>query len=203
MTKQKFGLILFWVAVLWAILMGVFASISVATTFRGATMEDVNQTMWAVTGPWFMLWGLGTPVGIILAGIGMLLYAGRRVSIALIYGIGIILVAYLAMMAISLGHIPPLFGIGGTVILLSFTGILWLWAKERKALGDAPTIGSDLKLIGYVFMAVAAWFTCGMASVPFLKLYEGETPSSPIHVLINLALGWLFLFLGHYKSRKQ
>jgi len=38
-------------------------------------------------------------------------------------------------MAIGLlGHIPPLFGIGGTLILLFFIGILWLWAKERIAL---------------------------------------------------------------------
>jgi hypothetical protein len=96
-----------------------------------------------------------------------------------------------------------LFGIGGTLILLFFIGILWLWAKERKALKDAPTTAADLKLIGYVFMLIAAWFICGIASQPFLKALEGETPSTPIHVMIFLVLGWLFLFLSHYKSRQQ
>ncbi len=203
MTSKKIGLALFWIAVIWTILMGVFASISVGTAFRGSTMDEVNQTMWAVTGPWFLLWGIGTPVGMLAAAIGILLYSGAKGSTVLISGIGISLAFVLGMMAVSLGHIPPLFGIGGTVILLCFIGILWFWAKERMVLKDVPTIGSDLKLVGYVFMAIAAWFTCGMASLPFLKLYEGEAPTSPIHVMIYLALGWLFLFLGHYKSQKQ
>jgi len=80
---------------------------------------------------------------------------------------------------------------------------LWLWARERMALKDVPTTAADLKLVGYVFMLIAAWFICGIASMPFLKALEGETPSTPLHVMIFLVLGWLFLFLGHYKSRQQ
>jgi hypothetical protein len=106
------------------------------------------------------------------------------------------------MAIVFLGHIPLLFGIGGTLILLFFIGILWLWSKERMALKDSST-AADLKLVGYVFMLLAAWFICGMASLPFLKALEGEAPSTPIHVMIFLVLGWLFLFLGHYKSRQQ
>jgi len=36
-----------------------------------------------------------------------------------------------------------------------------------------------------------------------MKAFEGDPPSTPIHVMIFLVLGWLFLFLNHYKSRKQ
>ena len=82
-------------------------------------------------------------------------------------------------------------------------GILWLWAKERMALKETSTTGADLKLVGYVFMLIAAWFICGIASQPFLKAFEGEAPTTPIHVMIFLLLGWFFLFLGHLKSRKQ
>jgi predicted membrane channel-forming protein YqfA (hemolysin III family) len=71
------------------------------------------------------------------------------------------------------------------------------------ALKGASTTAADFKLVGYVFMLIAAWFTCGIASIPFLKALEGETPSTPLHVMIFLVLGWLFLFLGHYKSRRQ
>jgi hypothetical protein len=54
-------------------------------------------------------------------------------------------------------------------------GILWLWIKERMALTDRPTIAADLKMVGYVFMLIAAWFICGLASFPLLKVFEGET----------------------------
>ena len=62
---------------------------------------------------------------------------------------------------------------------------------------------TDLKLVGYVFMLIAAWFICGIASQPFLKAFEGEAPTTPLHVIIFLVLGWLFLFLSHYKSHQQ
>jgi len=96
-----------------------------------------------------------------------------------------------------------LFGIGGTLILLFFIGMLCLWAKEHKALKGAPPTAAVLKLVGYVFMLIAAWFVCGIASIPFLKALEGEAPSTPLHVMIFLVLGWFLLFLGHYKSRQQ
>ncbi len=53
------------------------------------------------------------------------------------------------------------------------------------------------------WIAVIWTFICGIASVPFMKALEGEAPGTPIHVMIFLVLGWLFLFLSHYKSRKQ
>lgn len=72
-----------------------------------------------------------------------------------------------------------MFGIGGTLILLFFIGILWFWAKERMALKEASTAAADLKLVGYVFMLIAAWFICGIASIPFLKALENEPPQRP------------------------
>ena len=152
-----------------------------------------------------MLWGVfGTAPGAIVVGIGLLLYSGAKGSTVWKFGIGIFL-AYIIVMALVwiLGHFPLLFGIGGTLILLFFIGILWLWSKERMALEGSSTTATDLKLVGYVFMLIGAWFVCGMASQPFLKALEGQEPSSPIHVIAFLLLGWLFLFLSHYKSRKQ
>jgi len=203
MTKQKVGLVLFWIAVIWAFLWGVLASFSVGSAFRGLTMDEVNQTMWAFTGPWYLLWAFGVPLGALVAGIGILLYSSTKGSTVWKYGIGIALAVSIGMAIGFLGHIPPLFGIGGTLILLFFMGILWLWAKERMALKDSSTTAADLKLVGYVFMLIAAWFICGIASQPFMKAFEGEAPTTPIHVMVYLVLGWLFLFLSHYKSRKQ
>jgi hypothetical protein len=135
--------------------------------------------------------------------IGILLYSGAKGSKALMYGIGILLVVSIGMTAGYLGHVPLLFGIGGTLILLCFIRILWLRAKERLTLKEASSTAADLKLVGYVFMLIAAWFICGMASQPYLIALQDQSPSSPIHVIIFLVLGWLFLLLGHHKSRKQ
>ena len=203
MTKQKVGLVIFWIGVIWAILWGVIGSISVTSAMNSLTMAELNQTMWALTGPLMMLWGVfGVPLGALVAGTGLLLYSGARASTVWKFGIGILLVLIVGMQLGRLGHFPPLFGIGGTLILLFFIGILWLWAKERIALKGSSTTAADLKLVGYVFMLIAAWFVCGMAGTPFLKALEGVAPTSPVHVIIFLVLGWLFLFLGHYKSRQ-
>ena len=204
MTKQKFGLLLFWVAVIWAIGWGVIGSVFVDSAFRTLAMDELNLTMWAAQGTWTMIWGLfGVPLAAIIAIIGILLYSGAKGSTALKYGIGIFLGVFASMAAGYLGHIPLLFGIGGMLILLFFIGILWFWAKERMALEGASTAAANLKLTGYVFMLIAAWFICGIASQPFLKALDEQSPSSPIHVIILLVLGWLFLFLGHSKSSKQ
>jgi hypothetical protein len=204
MTKQKLGMVLFWIAVIWAIGWGVVGSVFVGSAFRTLTMDELNQTMWAPEGTWMMIWGLfGVPLAAIVAIIGILLYSEAKGMTILKFVLGIVLVGVVIATANTLEYNPLLFGIGGTLILLFFIGILWLWAKERMAMKETSTTASDLKLAGYMFMLIAAWFICGIASQPFMKALKGETPSSPMHVLIFLVLGWLFLFLGHYKSRQQ
>jgi hypothetical protein len=203
MNKQKRGLILFWIAIFWAFFWGILQSFFVDSAFFNLTMDEVNQTMWATDGIWFQMWAFGVPLAAIIAAFGILLYGGAKTLKALKYGIGIFLVVFGGLTAGIIGHVRPLFGIGGALILLSFTGILWLWAKERMAITDGPTIATDLKMVGYVFMLIAAWFICGMASQPYLKALDEVSPSSPIHVLIFLVMGWIFLFLSHYKLRKQ
>lgn len=204
MTRQRMGSILFWIAVIWAIGWGVIGSIFVDSAFRNSTMEELDQTMWASHGTWTMMWGLfGVPIAAIVAIFGILLYSGAKVSTALKYGIGVFVGYFVAMAAGYVGHIPPLFGIGGTLILLFYIGILRFWAKERMAQKGTSTTGSNLKLTGYTFMAMAAWFTCGIASQPFLKALDEQSSSTPIHVMILLVLGWLFLFLGYSKSQKN
>ena len=202
MTKKKVGLILFFIAVIWEILWGLIDWIFVSLAIRTLTMDELNQTIWRHPGPLFLLWGFYVPLGTLIAGIGMLLYSGAKGSSIWKYVLGIVLAMLIYPAVWHLAHIPPLFGVGGTLILLFFMGILWLWAKERIAMKDLPTIAADLRLVGYVFMLIAAWAICGDLGQPFLKAYEGAPPKSPLYVMIVLVLGWFFLFLSHYKSRK-
>jgi len=190
MTKQKVGLAIFWIAVIWAISWGVIGSIFVSTACRNLTMDELNQTMWAVSGPWFLIWGIfGVPMGALVAFIGMLLQSGAKGSTVCKYGIGGFLALVISMSIGLIGHIPTVFGIGGTFILLFFIGILKLWTKERMVLKDTSAAASDLKLVGYVFFLMAAWFTCGIAGLPFLKAFEGEASSTPLHIMVLFVLG--------------
>jgi len=203
MTKQKVGLVLFWIGVIWIVFWGVIGTISVNKPLNTLSMDELNETIWATTGPLMMLWGLSTPLGVLIAGIGILIYSCAKGSTVWKFGIGIILAFFIALSMQLIGHFPVLFGIGGALILLLFIGIVWLWAKERMALRDSSTTAADFKLVGYIFMLIATWFVCSIAPLPFMKAYEGYTPTSPIHIMIFFVLGWFFLFLGHYISRKQ
>lgn len=74
-------------------------------------------------------------------------------------GIGLLIVLMVALAAMGLNfYSAPVFGIGGSLILLSFIGILWLLAKERMALKGSSTTAVDLQVVGYVFMIMAAWY---------------------------------------------
>jgi len=204
MTKQKFGLILFVIAVIWSIGWGIAVSVVCNNAIHSAaTLEELNQSTWALTGPMMLVWGiLGVPFGAIIAMIGMFLYSGAKGLKAWLSGLVVILGIAGGMAVVFLGHIRVLFGFGGSLILLFFCGILWFWGKERKGLKDAFACAADLKLIGFTFMLVAAWFTCGGFSLPFHEATEAIPPSTPINIMIYLVLGWFFLFLGHYKAGK-
>ncbi|MFC1583366.1 hypothetical protein ACFL4U_01660 [Candidatus Neomarinimicrobiota bacterium] len=203
MTKQKVGLALFGIAAIWAILWGILGSVFANEAFH-LTTDEVNQTMWAMTGPWVPVWGLlGVPLGALIAGFGMLIYSGVACGTVWKYG-GVLLTGFVVGVAGTyMGHIPPLFGLGGSLILLSFLGILWFWAKERRGLTDSYATAADLRMVGYVFLVIGAWFTCGELAEPFLEALEGMEQSSPLHIMIFFALGWVFLFLSHYKTRVQ
>jgi hypothetical protein len=88
-----------------------------------------------------------------------LLYSSAKGSTVWKVGIGLFVVFIIALVTWTLNfYSAPLFGIGGTLILLSFIGILWLWAKERMALKGSSTAAADFRLVGYVFMLMAAWW---------------------------------------------
>ncbi len=204
MTKQKVGLLLFGIAICWAVLWGVILPIFIDSAFRNLTLDELNQTVWALNKPWILIGGLGgVVIGALMAGIGVLLYTNAKGFTIWKFGIGSILTYIISMVVGIAGHIPPLFGMGGSLILLFFMGILWLWAKERIKLSNEHAIAADLRLFGYVFFIIAAWFVCGIASHPFLKALDEVPHSTPVHIMIFMTLGWFFIFLSHYKLRKQ
>ena len=204
MNKRKIGLAVFWVSVIWMIAWIIIPKVMFGPLLDTLTTEEINQTIWAFTGPLNMISGISPLFAVFTAGIGVLLYAGADGSSVWKIGTGLLIILVLALTVTAVNfYSAPVFGIGGALILLFFVGVLWLLAKERMALAGASTTAVDLKLTGYVCMFMAAWFLCGKAAQGFLKGLEGLPTTSIMNVLILLSLGWGSLFLSDFKSRQQ
>ena len=201
MKKQKIGVAIFIIGILLMIIMSGIASWSVSPTFRNLSMEEVNKTIWAVPGFLFFLWAFSVPVGAILASIGMLIYGGVKSFRIWLIGTAIFLVSFSIIFLSIENHYPFLFGIGGCLILLCFFGIFWLWGKKRFTLKGSEKIVADFQLIGYVFLLIAMWFSCGALGRPHMKAIADDT-SSPVDIMIFFVLASLFLFLSHYKAAR-
>ena len=174
MNKQKVGLVVFWISVIWMIAWVIISKGIFGPLAYSLTTEEINQTIWAFTGPLNILSGVSLLLGAIVAGVGILLYAGAKGSTVWKVGIGLFVVLIIVLVATALNfYSAPVFGFGGSLIFLSFIGTLWLLAKKRMALEDSSTTAVDFKLVGYVFMFMAAWFLCGKAAQGFVKGLEG------------------------------
>jgi len=157
--KQKVGLVMFWIGIVWTIAWETLAVVKILPLMHSLTLDEFNQTIWAFTGPLMFLRGISMPLGAIVAGIGILFYSSAKGSTLWKVGIGLFIVLIISLVAMGLNfYSAPLFGIGGSLILLSFIGILWLLAKERMALKGSSTTALDFKLVGYVFMLMAAFY---------------------------------------------
>jgi hypothetical protein len=202
--KQKAGIAIFLFGVIWSLVWGLVISISCTTAINTMTLEQLNESVWSPTGPLMMLWGVGgVPLGTVIAGIGLLLYTNAKGLTTLFFTFGVLLAIIVAMTSGSLEFYPFLFGIGGSIILLSFFGILWFWAKNRKDMEGRAAKAANLSLVAYVFFLNASWFTCGMGGQMMAKAFEGFDGSPPLHIMIFFVLGWVFLFLSHYQLRKE
>jgi len=202
--KQKAGIVIFLFGVIWSLVWGLVISISCTAAINTMTLEQLNESVWSPTGPLMMLWGVGgVPLGTVIAGIGLLLYARAKGLTTLFFALGVLIAIIVAMSSGSLEFFPFLFGIGGTVILISFFGILWFWAKRRKDMEGQAAKAENLRLVSYVFFLNASWFTCGMGGQMMGKAFEGMDNSPPLHIMVFFVLGWVFLFLSHYQLRKD
>ncbi len=196
---KRAGWIIFVLGLLFMVLMGWIGSWINAPQFRTLSLGELQDTMWSLEKPPFWIWAFSVPLGSILAAVGILLHASQNGSRAGLMGVILFLVSVLAFFATRIGHVPPLFGIGGGLILASFGAILWLWGKSRVNLSGAAGLGADFQLVAYVFFLTAAWYLCGRLGQPYLVSMSELGQSSPINIMIYMALGWIFLFLSHLR----
>jgi hypothetical protein len=88
--------------------------------------------------------------------------------------------------------------IGGVFIALLFFLIVHYWARNRTERdGEAATV-SDLRMVGYVFLAFATYNLCGFYGVGSFTLYpenmirfglQSQAVSQASRILIELVMG--------------
>lgn len=203
MKTKKTGLVIFLIGAVYMVGMAFVASwVCVEPALRNLSLVQYRETIWTFDGALFLLWALSVPIGSILAGVGILLYVRAKGARIWLFGIGIFLILVIVEILLPSTHFPPLFGVGGGLILTLFLAILWFWAKKRTILEGQAKTAADFQLVSYVFFLITGWFLCKAHGTPYMKALEGEPLESPVSIIVYFVLGWLFLFLSHYKSAK-
>ena len=157
-------------------------------------------------------WALSFPIGSILIFLGVLTRINVESKRILIYLVSI-LVSIFIIINIDINRSSLFFGVGGILIEIFLIMILWYWGKNRVYLEkEEKTIG-DLRIIGYLFLALATWFMCGLgAMIMFatnaetitLFVTSTETQVNMISIqykiMICLIIGWFFISFSYLKS---
>jgi hypothetical protein len=202
MKKQTLAISLFWIGLIIAITFTLIGTWSLMGTLRNLSMQEVAATIWNLDGPLFYLWAFALPLGSVLAGIAAFLYAKSKPVFAWLAGIGVLGAVLVMNLLWSRVYESILFGMGGTIILICFFAIVWIWMKTYATKDRLAKITGSYKLIGYLFWINASWFLCGETGKLHLKAFEADPMPSPIEIMVFLVLGWMFVLVGEYKSRR-
>jgi hypothetical protein len=152
-------------------------------------------------GPLFRIWAFAVPLGALLAVIGALVYvkASKAIIWILVFVFPVFVVT--TIMVYSTRYYPNgFYGVGGTLILLCFFSLVWIWMKKYAGKDTHLRTAASLKLIGYLFWITAAWYLCGDTAKLHLKAFEGSSVPSPTESMVFLVLGWFFITLGEYRT---
>ena len=183
---KKLGKITYWIGISLAVIMGAMVSYDPGV-FCNLDSNNLPQTIWSYPALCFTFWAFSVPVGLIIAAIGVLIYANAEKNTVLKFGIGTLgIFTFISFGNGPMPHIPVLFGIGGTIILFFYFLILWKNAKKLKE--------NVHKLAGYTFLLIGFWFTCGLGSRQYQPaLGAGE---SPIDIMTYFVLAMVFFWLS-------
>jgi len=189
---------------------GIVAACLMTPGFR-----EMAEAYWDTLGPTALimarLWSISIPLGIILTFIGSSLVANVKAGLIWILTAGGLAILALIIISPFPSTSSIFFGISGSVIILLWLGIVISWSKRRASFGDEEAAIGDLKMLGYMFFALATWFICGISTMHTFLFYPDEITYLQVQekaigitylVMSFLLLGWLFTFLGQYRSRK-
>jgi hypothetical protein len=170
-----------------------------------STVETASQAVpvWKIIR--YLVWAYSFKLGVFFVGVGALLRTSiprTRFWLVVSGGIVYLLLAYVPIP----GPYSLFFGVGGSLITVLLVLILMRWADERDRLEDFERTSADFRLMGYFFFAMATYNLCPLLGVKAFGLYpekmvrfglQAEAASFASRIMIELVLGWLFIFLSH------
>jgi len=152
------------------------------------------------------LWAFSAPIAVLLIGVGSLIISKEKKSRIWLFSLLVFLIVFFTDFLLrgfllqTKAHFPPLFGIGGGVIILLFLATAWYGFKKRNGIKLESRKAFDYQLMGLLFFFLAAWFLCGVLGS--LESESSFAPKSPVNVMVYFLLGWFFTFLSQFKSSK-
>jgi len=174
----------------------------------GGTLEGASQ----VASPWkiarYLLWAYSFKLGIYFIILGSILKTGMSSTRKWAIAIG-------GFIYVGFAYIPLptptslVFGVAGGVMTLLMIFVFLRWAARRNTLPEEQKIASDYRMAGYFFFGMATYTLCPLLGVKAFALYpekmiqyglQAEAGSFAFHILIELALGWLFTALSFRKG---
>lgn len=159
----------------------------------------------------YLAWAYSFKLGIFFVAISALVRTSipkTRFWVLVGGGILYLLLAYVPVP----GPYPLFFGIGGGLITVLLILIFIRWSEERKHLKDPEKTAADYRLIAYFFFAMATYNLCPLLGVKTFGLYpekmlrygaQAEAASFASHVMIELFLGWIFIFLSYRRGVRR
>ena len=193
MNRQKMGKILFWLGIVLVFVMQALTWIQ-TPTHQVYTAEELDGTIHAIWGPLFWIRNMGGN-GLAFSLMGVLLYTSKKGSKFWLWGI---LPTASSGLLMTSSHISWLFGLGGTVILLSYFGILWLWTKSYSAYEATARTGKHIQLLGYSFLVTTGLLLCMYFGNPEQPALADLPLPSGLSINVSLSLSMLLLFMGQY-----
>lgn len=188
---ERAGSVIFFIGAAMAVVAGLLVSLNLGWVCQ-LSVENPPQSFLSYPALCFIAWAYSVPVGMILAAAGALIWggAGRHLSWTFLGGT-LAVFLFITFANGPMPHVPPLFGIGGALILLFY--VLILWANRRHFSQNA------LSLAGYTFLVIGLWWTCGLGSQAYHP--ELDSNESPIDILVYFVLAMLFFWLGEARRR--
>lgn len=182
--------------------------------WQNTPVEQFKGTIFAFEGPVYLTIGLGVPLGVALATIGILRSADSGIHRIWPVVTGLVLIALgMVLFPPTPPYFPVLFDVASGLILVFFFAAIWYWGKNRSMLEGPTKSAADYQLLSYMSFLFAAFLVCALLGNPFSGLYFPEKVieqnalpyhySFGIQAAMYFVLGWFFTFLNHYKPEHR
>ncbi len=202
MTKQKVGLVLFWLGIA-GLLINYFSLWIQDPLYQVTTPETLIGTGWAPGEFLYVFAGMSMFIGLGISIIGVLLYSGKKGSLFWLWGLVPLIALGWLMVWQPSQHLASVYGIAGGIITLAYIGVLWAWIKTHTAYEGIAKTGKRIQLLGYSFLYITAIFLCLYIGNPNLPGLADQPIVSSYSILIAFSVGWVLLSVGHYLSGKR